>query len=234
MEERVELKKRKQDIIHEEEEEESSGEEDEEEKSNTMNFEDKSNFNKNIDNNKLILDLCKQNEVEKVKFIIDNNKDCDINFQDKNTGITPLIQACMSNNNKLIRLLLSRGSKQNIKDKKKNIALFYCKNYDSILLMIKNGSNRYAIGNEGKTFKESLNNDVIYEKVKDIPDTIFESIIKLDIDKIKDFFDKGGLATFCDNSKRELLQIFEEDCDSRNHIVHEAIEILTKNYCNKK
>lgn len=97
-------------------------------------------------------DAVKQNDIEKLSEIIESNI-VDINSEDEN-GVTPLIEACISGNQEIVKLLLDAGSPAQPPDGFRHTPLrgaTVCGNAHLIPLLLRNGADPNAQSDGNRT-----------------------------------------------------------------------------------
>jgi ankyrin repeat protein len=118
-------------------------------------------------NERAFLDSIFNGNIDKVKEVIENNKDLELNFINKELNITPLICAIDAINPEIVELLLNNGSNPNFMHTGLSLPLYHAvelaeeaADYDEaddpkllgiIELLIKNGADVHLTNYNGKS-----------------------------------------------------------------------------------
>jgi len=207
-------------------------------KNSSNNFKDHSDPKENDET--LIIESCKNNDIEKVKNII--GKTFNINKKYGN-GKTLLLIACQYGSKDIIKYLIENGSDVNIKDDDGNNPLIlYCQckdvDFDIVELLIDKGIDLFAENNLGEAVQDCCTLELHKKIVKKINNSRKDNDTQLtyeckkgnlnEVKKLIDFFSLGirkpieeineknndgdtALIIACKNNNMELIEYIIEN-----------------------
>lgn len=158
----------------------------------------------------------KTGNVDYCHTLFDMSLECDemeknnANKIEEKSSFSPLLLAVKYNHPIIVRLLLSNGANVLYQDKLGNSAIHYVEQFDILMLLIRNGANRYLLNKDDHIAADCVRDHLIGRYLHDEKTiSIFECVYTLNKTSLKEyFFDKGWLATTTNNNGCSLLNIF--------------------------